>query len=186
MSSAASSRWHLCDVLKGAMCCISCSHTLSLLLCILTLTPTATGAGPETLCGAELVDTLQFVCGERGFYFNKPTGYGPSARRSHGIVDECCFQSCELRRLEMYCAPARTSKTSRSPRAQRHTDVPRTPKVSNPGHRVDKGTERRTAQQPDKTKNKKRPSSGHSHPSFKEVHPKNSSRGSSGGRTYRM
>nr|XP_046234999.1 insulin-like growth factor I isoform X3 [Scatophagus argus] len=54
---------------NSAMCCISCSHTLSLLLCILTLTPTATGAGPETLCGAELVDTLQFVCGERGFYF---------------------------------------------------------------------------------------------------------------------
>lgn len=58
---------------QGAMCCISCSHTLSLLLCILTLTPTATGAGPETLCGAELVDTLQFVCGERGFYFSKCT-----------------------------------------------------------------------------------------------------------------
>uniref|UniRef100_A0A8C4NXW0 Insulin-like growth factor 1 n=1 Tax=Dicentrarchus labrax TaxID=13489 RepID=A0A8C4NXW0_DICLA len=70
MSSALSFQWHLCDVFKGAMCCISCSHTLSLLLCVLTLTPTATGAGPETLCGAELVDTLQFVCGERGFYFS--------------------------------------------------------------------------------------------------------------------
>lgn len=58
---------------QSAMCCISCSHTLSLLLCILTLTPTATGAGPETLCGAELVDTLQFVCGDRGFYFSKCT-----------------------------------------------------------------------------------------------------------------
>lgn len=61
------------SVLQSAMCCISCGHTLSLLLCILTLTPTATGAGPETLCGAELVDTLQFVCGERGFYFSKCT-----------------------------------------------------------------------------------------------------------------
>lgn len=59
--------------LQSAMCCISCGHTLSLLLCILTLTPTATGAGPETLCGAELVDTLQFVCGDRGFYFSKCT-----------------------------------------------------------------------------------------------------------------
>lgn len=58
---------------QGAMCCISCSHTLPLLLCVLILTPTATGAGPETLCGAELVDTLQFVCGERGFYFSKCT-----------------------------------------------------------------------------------------------------------------
>nr|AAK49814.1 45 kDa IGFI-GFP fusion protein [synthetic construct]AAK54502.1 45 kDa SIGFI-GFP fusion protein [synthetic construct] len=155
MSSALSFQWHLCDVFKSAMCCISCSHTLSLLLCVLTLTPTATGAGPETLCGAELVDTLQFVCGERGFYFSKPTGYGPNARRSRGIVDECCFQSCELRRLEMYCAPAKTSKAARSVRAQRHTDMPRAPK---------------------------RPLPGHSHSSFKEVHQKNSSRGTTGGR----
>ncbi|KAE8281295.1 hypothetical protein ABVT39_014819 [Epinephelus coioides] len=159
MSSALSFQWHLCDVFKSAMCCISCSHTLSLLLCVLTLTPTATGAGPETLCGAELVDTLQFVCGERGFYFSKPTGYGPNARRSRGIVDECCFQSCELRRLEMYCAPAKTSKAARSVRAQRHTDMPRAPK---------------------------RPLPGHSHSSFKEVHQKNSSRGNTGGRNYRM
>ncbi|KAI3366341.1 hypothetical protein L3Q82_000500 [Scortum barcoo] len=130
---------------ESAMCCISCSHTLSLLLCVLTLTPTATGAFPETLCGAELVDTLQFVCGERGFYFSKP-GYGLNARRSRGIVDECCFQSCELRRLEMYCAPAKTTKT-RSVRSQRHTDMPRAPK---------------------------------------EVHQKNSSRGNTGGRNYRM
>ena len=85
----------------------------------------------------------------------KPTGYGPNARRSRGIVDECCFHSCELRRLEMYCAPAKTSKAARSVRAQRHTDMPRAPKVSTAGHKVDKGTERRTAQQPDKTKNKK-------------------------------
>ncbi|KTF92052.1 hypothetical protein cypCar_00016073, partial [Cyprinus carpio] len=118
-------------------------------------------AGPETLCGAELVDTLQFVCGDRGFYFSKPTGYGPSSRRSHnrGIVDECCFQSCELRRLEMYCAPVKPGKTPRSLRAQRHTDSPRTPK---------------------------KPISGHSHSSCKEVHQKNSSRGNTGGRNYRM
>lgn len=25
----------------------------------------------ETLCGGELVDTLQFVCSDRGFYFSK-------------------------------------------------------------------------------------------------------------------
>ncbi|XP_051249164.1 insulin-like growth factor I isoform X3 [Dicentrarchus labrax] len=123
---------------------------------------------------------------EAFFYFSKPTGYGPNARRSRGIVDECCFQSCELRRLEMYCAPAKTGKAARSVRAQRHTDMPRAPKVSTAGHKVDKGTERRTAQQPDKTKNKKRPLPGHSHSSFKEVHQKNSSRGNTGGRNYRM
>uniref|UniRef100_A0AAQ4Q4D5 Insulin n=1 Tax=Gasterosteus aculeatus aculeatus TaxID=481459 RepID=A0AAQ4Q4D5_GASAC len=168
-----SSQWHLCDVFKSAMCCISCGRTLSLLLCVLSLTPTPTGAGPETLCGAELVDTLQFVCGERGFYFSKP-GYGPNARRSRGIVDECCFQSCELRRLEMYCAPPKTGQPTRFVRAQRHTDLPRTPMVSTAVQKVDRSTERRTAQQPDKTKNKK------------EVHQKNSSRGNAGGRNYRM
>ncbi|XP_018603064.1 insulin-like growth factor 1 isoform X1 [Scleropages formosus] len=143
------SHWHLCDVFKCKMCSISRTHTLSLVLCVLTLTPAAAAAGPETLCGAELVDTLQFVCGERGFYFSKPGGYGPSSRRSHnrGIVDECCFQSCELRRLEMYCAPVKSGKAARSVRAQRHTDMPKTQK---------------------------------------EVHQKNSSRGNTGGRNYRM
>ncbi|KAG5267824.1 hypothetical protein AALO_G00226210 [Alosa alosa] len=104
MSNGHFSHWHLCDVFKCTMCCLSCTHTLSLVLCVLSLTPASVEAGPETLCGAELVDTLQFVCGERGFYFSKPTGYGPNSRRTHnrGIVDECCFQSCELRRLEMY------------------------------------------------------------------------------------
>ncbi|XP_061107570.1 insulin-like growth factor I isoform X2 [Conger conger] len=141
-------QWQLCDVFKCKMCCISCTHTLSLVLCVLTLTPVVT-AGAETLCGAELVDTLQFVCGDRGFYFSKPTGYGSSSRRSHnrGIVDECCFQSCELRRLEMYCAPVKPGKAARSVRAQRHTDIPKTQK---------------------------------------EVHQKNSSRGNTGGRNYRM
>uniref|UniRef100_A0AAY4C2Q4 Insulin-like domain-containing protein n=2 Tax=Denticeps clupeoides TaxID=299321 RepID=A0AAY4C2Q4_9TELE len=140
---------------------LSGAHSLSLVLCILTLSPAAVGAGSETLCGAELVDTLQFVCGDRGFYFSKPTGYGPSSRRSHnrGIVDECCFQKCELRRLEMYCAPVKTGKAPRSLRAQRHTDIPRTAK---------------------------KPISGHSHTSCKEVHQKNSSRGNTGGRNYRI
>ncbi|XP_037099366.1 insulin-like growth factor I isoform X3 [Syngnathus acus] len=173
----------------SAMCCwMSRSHTLSLLLCVLSLTPAASGARPETLCGAELVDTLQFVCGERGFYFSKPTGYGPNARRSRGIVDECCFQSCELRRLEMYCAPAKTGKAARSVRAQRHTDAPRAAKAGGAGHKADKSSERRAPAQTDKTKNKKRPlpAAGHAHSAFKEAHPKNSSRGHAAGRNYRM
>ncbi|KAM9772362.1 insulin-like growth factor 1 isoform 3-T3 [Syngnathus typhle] len=190
MSCALSSPcWHLWDVLKSAMCCwMSRSHTLSLLLCVLSLTPAASGARPETLCGAELVDTLQFVCGERGFYFSKPTGYGPNARRSRGIVDECCFQSCELRRLEMYCAPAKTGKAARSVRAQRHTDAPRAAKAGGAGHKADKSSERRAPAQTDKTKNKKRPlpAAGHAHSAFKEAHPKNSSRGHAAGRNYRM
>lgn len=118
-----------CDFLKIKMHTMSSSHLFYLALCFLTFTSSAT-AGPETLCGAELVDALQFVCGPRGFYFNKPTGYGSSIRRAPqtGIVDECCFRSCDLRRLEMYCAPLKPTKSARSIRAQRHTDMPKTQK----------------------------------------------------------
>nr|XP_033808399.1 insulin-like growth factor I isoform X2 [Geotrypetes seraphini] len=127
---------------------VSYGHLFYLTLCVFTLTRTA-AAGSETLCGAELVDALQFVCGERGFYFSKPTGYGSSSRRSHhkGIVDECCFQSCDLRRLEMYCAPVKPAKSAHSVRAQRHTDMPK---------------------------------------AQKEVHLKNTSRGNTGNRNYRI
>lgn len=48
----------------------SSSHLFYLALCLLAFSSSAT-AGPETLCGAELVDALQFVCGDRGFYFSK-------------------------------------------------------------------------------------------------------------------
>ncbi|KAL6079196.1 hypothetical protein STEG23_018350, partial [Scotinomys teguina] len=60
----------------------------------------------------------------------KPTGYGSSIRRAPqtGIVDECCFRSCDLRRLEMYCAPLKATKAARSIRAQRHIDIPKTQK----------------------------------------------------------
>ncbi|XP_028934463.1 insulin-like growth factor I isoform X6 [Ornithorhynchus anatinus] len=118
-----------CDFLKVKMHTVSYIHLFYLALCLLTLTSSAT-AGSETLCGAELVDALQFVCGDRGFYFSKPTGYGSSSRRLHhtGIVDECCFRSCDLRRLEMYCAPIKPAKSARSVRAQRHTDMPKAQK----------------------------------------------------------
>ncbi|XP_032124372.1 insulin-like growth factor II [Sapajus apella] len=35
----------------------------------------------ETLCGGELVDTLQFVCGDRGFYFSKWWGASSNVLR---------------------------------------------------------------------------------------------------------
>ncbi|XP_004700406.1 insulin-like growth factor I isoform X2 [Echinops telfairi] len=119
-----------CDFWKVKMHAVSAAHLFYLALCFLLVTSSAAAAGPETLCGAELVDALQFVCGDRGFYFNKPMGYGSSSRRAPqtGIVDECCFRSCDLRRLEMYCAPMKASKAARSVRAQRHTDMPKAQK----------------------------------------------------------
>ncbi|XP_069461307.1 insulin-like growth factor III [Ambystoma mexicanum] len=56
----------------------------------------------EMLCGAELVDILQFICGPTGFYFSKSA---PVRSRSRpGIVEECCFCSCSVAILESYCA----------------------------------------------------------------------------------
>ncbi|XP_016408490.1 insulin-like growth factor II [Sinocyclocheilus rhinocerous] len=75
-------------------------------ICILFLTLFAFEvASAETLCGGELVDALQFVCGERGFYFSRPTSRSNSRRsQNRGIVEECCFNSCNLALLEQYCA----------------------------------------------------------------------------------
>ncbi|XP_036171735.1 insulin-like growth factor II [Myotis myotis] len=66
----------------------------------------------ETLCGGELVDTLQFVCGDRGFYFSRPAGRASRrSSRGSGIVEECCFRSCDLALLETYCAtPAKSER----------------------------------------------------------------------------
>ncbi|XP_078423783.1 insulin-like growth factor 1 [Cetorhinus maximus] len=101
------------------ICLVSYPHLFYLMLCVLTLS--GVNASPETLCGAELVDALQFVCGDRGFYFNKPTGYRSTVRRPHrGIVNECCFQSCDLKLLEMYCA--KPQRADDPVRIQRHTE----------------------------------------------------------------
>ncbi|CAL8356888.1 unnamed protein product [Lota lota] len=69
-------------------------------------------ASAETLCGGELVDALQFVCEDRGFYFSRPTSRTSSRRtQNRGIVEECCFRSCDLNLLEQYCAkPAKSER----------------------------------------------------------------------------
>ncbi|KAM9496118.1 insulin-like growth factor 2 isoform 1-T1 [Clarias gariepinus] len=69
-------------------------------------------AANETLCGGELVDALQFVCEDRGFYFSRPVSRSNSRRpQSRGIVEECCFRSCDLALLEQYCAkPAKSER----------------------------------------------------------------------------
>ncbi|XP_076853861.1 insulin-like growth factor 2a [Brachyhypopomus gauderio] len=81
-----------------------------LLLFTVALSLHSLQASAETLCGGELVDTLQFVCGERGFYFSRP--YRSNGRRpQRGIVEECCFRSCDLHLLEQYCAkPAKSER----------------------------------------------------------------------------
>ncbi|XP_046900236.1 insulin-like growth factor II [Hypomesus transpacificus] len=81
--------------------------SLSSLVLVFTLTMTlyiVERASAETLCGGELVDVLQFVCGDRGFHFSR-TGRASNRRsQNQGIVEECCFRSCDLNFLEQYCA----------------------------------------------------------------------------------
>ncbi|TRY77599.1 hypothetical protein DNTS_024422 [Danionella cerebrum] len=114
------------DQLKHLSVCPSCSRTDSFVkkvvkmfwsirmpICILFLTLSAFDvASAETLCGGELVDALQFVCEDRGFYFSRPTSRSNSRRsQNHGIVEECCFRSCNLALLEQYCAkPAKSER----------------------------------------------------------------------------
>ncbi|XP_060931802.1 insulin-like growth factor 2b isoform X2 [Limanda limanda] len=79
---------------------------LALALCAVDM------SSAETLCGGELVDALQFVCEDRGFYFSRPTSRGGNRRpQNRGIVEECCFRSCDLKLLEQYCAkPAKSER----------------------------------------------------------------------------
>ncbi|XP_075046149.1 insulin-like growth factor 3.L [Mixophyes fleayi] len=65
----------------------------------------------EMLCGSELVDMLQFICGRRGFYVSKPGSVRSKSRP--GIVDECCFCGCSFSILESYCAAPITNTTGR-------------------------------------------------------------------------
>ncbi|XP_048377581.1 insulin-like growth factor II isoform X1 [Stegostoma tigrinum] len=76
---------------------------LCLLLALSVCVGTSEARIEETLCGAELVDALQFICAERGFYFVSKM-VGRRNRQNRGIVEQCCFRSCDLLILEMYCA----------------------------------------------------------------------------------
>ncbi|KAM4652598.1 insulin-like growth factor 3.L [Discoglossus pictus] len=65
----------------------------------------------EMLCGAELVDILQFICGPTGFYFSRSP---PMRNRPRpGIVEECCFCGCSVAILESYCAAPISNITGR-------------------------------------------------------------------------
>ncbi|KAK9952577.1 hypothetical protein ABG768_018408 [Culter alburnus] len=114
------------DQLKHHSVCHTCLRTDSFInkvikmywsirmpICLLFLTLSAFEvASAETLCGGELVDALQFVCEDRGFYFSRPTSRSNSRRsQNRGIVEECCFSSCNLALLEQYCAkPAKSER----------------------------------------------------------------------------
>uniref|UniRef100_UPI00358F2DA9 insulin-like growth factor I isoform X4 n=1 Tax=Myxine glutinosa TaxID=7769 RepID=UPI00358F2DA9 len=131
-----------CANVKLQLCRVFPPHRLLLLSVTFSLSVMVVGAAPETLCGAELVDALQFVCGTRGFHFLKHSSFKSPRRVERGIVEECCFRRCTLRLLESYCANTakkakdstghkrdsrgrRTRKTSISKQRQQHKDLRR-------------------------------------------------------------
>nr|ABC60239.1 insulin-like growth factor 2 [Poeciliopsis infans] len=90
-----------------------CSTSRALLFALALTLYVVEMASAETLCGGELVDALQFVCEDRGFYFSRPNSRNSNHRRpqNRGIVEECCFRSCDLNLLEQYCAkPAKAER----------------------------------------------------------------------------
>uniref|UniRef100_A0A1A8FBM6 Insulin-like growth factor 2 n=1 Tax=Nothobranchius korthausae TaxID=1143690 RepID=A0A1A8FBM6_9TELE len=96
-------------------------------------------ASAETLCGGELVDALQFVCEDRGFYFSRPTSRGNNRRsQNRGIVEECCFRSCDLNLLEQYCA--KPAKSERDVSATSLQVIPVMPVLKQEGLRKPQGT----------------------------------------------
>ncbi|XP_069764753.1 insulin-like growth factor II isoform X3 [Narcine bancroftii] len=132
-TKAACPKKSLCVLLVFAAC-IGCSDSRTV----------------ETLCGIELVDTLQFICSNRGFYigekpqflFNYYNMTPATIRRgmpvravskvthrsqqNRGIVEECCFHSCDLLILETYCADPQEAAGSTPPPSLRGLLLQRT------------------------------------------------------------
>ncbi|XP_069764752.1 insulin-like growth factor isoform X2 [Narcine bancroftii] len=95
-TKAACPKKSLCVLLVFAAC-IGCSDSRTV----------------ETLCGIELVDTLQFICSNRGFYIVSKVTH--RSQQNRGIVEECCFHSCDLLILETYCADPQEAAGSTPP-----------------------------------------------------------------------
>ncbi|KAK2867491.1 hypothetical protein Q8A67_025608 [Cirrhinus molitorella] len=86
-------------------------------ICILFLTLSAFEvASDETLCNGELVDAIQFVCGDIR-YPTSPRRLPSRAQQKQRsaeisrLVEQCCFNSCSLALLEQFCQkPARSKR----------------------------------------------------------------------------
>ncbi|KAM4586227.1 insulin-like [Fundulus heteroclitus] len=101
------------------------------MLFLVVLHSSGASLGPtQHLCGSHLVDTLYFLCGERGFYYRPNRAHkrdlenllGFLSKRAseeerlwrvlsgrnqpkvkRGIVEQCCHKPCSIHHLEDYC-----------------------------------------------------------------------------------
>ncbi|XP_025098551.1 insulin-like isoform X2 [Pomacea canaliculata] len=92
------------------------------LLAMLAATYVHSGGNPDRpsgrrLCGQQLADTLDMVCGQTGFNWRKrsaddtktagrePRSLMAGVRQGRSVADECCRQGpCTIQILESYCA----------------------------------------------------------------------------------
>ncbi|XP_061901572.1 insulin-like isoform X2 [Entelurus aequoreus] len=117
-------------LLKGLLSMARVPWLLSILLLLVLQAPRVAPTPTQHLCGSHLVDTLYFVCGERGFFhsskrlhkrdlehllrflskktrqeqqlWRKFSGSDePKVKR--GIVEQCCHKPCSIYHLEGYC-----------------------------------------------------------------------------------
>ncbi|XP_053187738.1 insulin-like [Scomber japonicus] len=107
-------------------------HSVSLLVLLVMLCP-GKAISSQHLCGSHLVEALNLVCGERGFFYNprrdvdpvlrflpqKAGGAAPAGGDNEvaefafkdqmemmvkrGIVEQCCHRPCSIFELENYC-----------------------------------------------------------------------------------
>ncbi|CAK6957254.1 insulin-like [Scomber scombrus] len=108
-------------------------HSASLLVLLVMLCPGSNAISSQHLCGSHLVEALNLVCGERGFFYNprrdvdpmlrflpqKAGGAAPAGGDNEvaefafkdqmemmvkrGIVEQCCHRPCSIFELENYC-----------------------------------------------------------------------------------
>ncbi|KAM9788593.1 insulin-like [Neosynchiropus ocellatus] len=99
-------------------------HSTSLLVVLLVISYPGSEANPaQHLCGSHLVDALNLVCGDRGFYYNprrdaeNALGEGAGENEigelgfkdkmdvmvKRQIVEQCCKRRCTIFDLDNYC-----------------------------------------------------------------------------------
>ncbi|XP_077403114.1 insulin-like [Vanacampus margaritifer] len=96
-------------------------HSASVLVLLVMSWPCSRALSSQHLCGPNLVDALNMVCGDRGFFtssrrdidsvlldFNEMVGYAFKKKmdmmmKRDGIVEQCCHQPCSMLVLDKYC-----------------------------------------------------------------------------------
>ncbi|XP_055004247.1 insulin-like growth factor I [Boleophthalmus pectinirostris] len=80
--------------------------------CLLMALLVLVGGEPQTLCGAELVDAIQFHCDSGGMYYSKRTRSRTHNERTlrKNLIQACCNIECTLEMLDLICYPEKAQQ----------------------------------------------------------------------------